>query len=159
VHPKVDYAYFKSGLSYLKLSPKAIDRDQDYLDDAIANFEIVLRNFPDTAYLSVTKANLKDARTRLARRSFYIGKFYYRTGEYIAAIPRFQEVVDKYSDTGLAEEALYFMTIANMKMNKLEAAKENFSRLSLDHPQSKYLPKLQEKLIKKAEKQQKAEAL
>src|SRR3989338_6503626 len=95
-HPKLDYAYYKTGLSYLKQSPKAIDRDQEYLDSAISNFQIVVHNFPDSAYMNITQANLAEARTRIAKRHFYVGRFYYRTGEYIASLPRFKEIVNSY---------------------------------------------------------------
>ncbi len=152
VHPKVDYAYFKSGLSYLRQSPKAIDRDQEYLDSAIANFEIELRNFPGSAYTELTRENLKEARTRIARRNYYVGHFYWRTGEYLASIPRFKEIADNYKDTGLAEKALYYMTLANLKMHKTEDAKDAFSQLSLDFPKSKYISELEGKMMKAVSK-------
>lgn len=151
-HQKTDYAYYKSGLSYLKETPKAIDRDQEYLDDAIANFEIVIRGFPDTPYLNLAQTYLTEAKAKLAKRSFYIGRFYYKTGEYLAAIPRFQEVADNYRDTGLADRALYFATLANIKLDRLEEAKATFSKMSLEHPNSKYIPVLEKKLIKAVKK-------
>src|SRR3989338_4850188 len=40
-HSKADYAYYKSGISYLKNTPKAVGRDQQYLDLAVKNFELV----------------------------------------------------------------------------------------------------------------------
>lgn len=146
-HPKADYAYYKSGLSYLKQSPKAIDRDQEYLDNAIADFEIVQRSFPDSTYINVNQENLLTARKRVAEHHFYIGRFYYKTGEYLAAIPRFQEIVSKYKDSGLCEKSLYYTTIANLKLDKLDSAKEAFSTLSLEYSKSKYIKKLENKLI------------
>ena len=152
MHPKADYAYYKVGLSYLYQSPKALDRDQEYLDDAIQYFELVLRSYPNTPYLSITKTYLLDARTRMAKRNLYVGRFYYRTGEYIAAVPRFEVVYDNYKDTGLGEKALNYSTLSNIKLNRFEAAKANYSLLLMQYPGSKYIPKLQKRLIQAAEK-------
>lgn len=151
-NPKVDYAYYKSGLSYLKQTPKAIDRDQEYLPNAIADLEIVKRNFPESPYYSLAKTYLTEARTKVAKRHFYIGRFYYRTGEYLAAIPRFQEIADNYKDSGLAEKSLYLITVSNLELKRLEEAKISFSQLSIEYPSSKYLKDLEGRLIDMAKK-------
>ena len=158
-HPKIDYAYFKSGLSYLKQTPKAIDRDQEYLDAAMVNFEIVKRNFSDSVYANVNNEDLMDARKRVAEKNFYVGHFYYRTGEYIAAIPRFQIVAKDHRDSGLADKSLYFITRANLKLSRLEDAKESFSTLSVEYPSSKYVKELENRLIRASEKEAKKDPL
>ena len=147
-HHRVDYAYYKMGLSYLKETPKAIDRDQEYLDAAISNFKVVLQGFTQSAYYDLADKEFKAAREKIARRHFYVGRFYYRTGEYIAAIPRFKEVLDKFSESLVAERSAYLMTISNLKLKRIEDAKESFSGLATKFPQSKYIPELEKKLIK-----------
>lgn len=147
-HSKADYAYYKAGLSYLKQSPKAIDRDQEYIDDAIANFQIMEHNFPGSAYRSITTANLNEARSRVAKRHFYVANFYYRTGEYISAIPRFKEVADNFADSGLADKALYLMTLSNIELSKIEEAKVAYSRLLAEYPKSKYIKPAEQKMIR-----------
>lgn len=151
-HPKVDYAYYKTGLSYLNYSPKAIDRDQEYLDDAIANFQIVELNFPSSPYININRANLNEANTRLAKRHFYIGKFYYKTGEYIAAIPRFKEVYENFKETNLAEEALNFAILSNIKLDRLEDAKVAFGILTTQYPKSRFVAKTEGSLIRAVKK-------
>ncbi len=153
LHPysgKADYAHYRIGVSYFKESPKAIDRDQSYLDDAIDHLRIVVRRYPRSAYRGLAKATLEVARRRLAKRNYYIGRFYYRTGEYIAAIPRFIEVAERYPDSGIADKALYMAVKANLKLDRLEGAKEAFSILSLAFPKSPYVPKAERKLLSAA---------
>ncbi|MBI2091653.1 MAG: outer membrane protein assembly factor BamD [Deltaproteobacteria bacterium] len=152
IHQKTAYAYFKTGLSYLRHSPKAIDRDQEYIDDAIANFQIVINSYPDGEYFELAKANLLEARTKVAKRHFYIGRFYFKTGEYIASIPRFQEIADNYKDSGLAEKSLSNIALANLELKRLENAKVAFSRLASEYPQSKYISKIEKKLISAVKK-------
>jgi len=149
MYPKVDYAYYKTGLSYLKQSPKAVARDQEYLQPAITNFEIVEQNFPDSTYSELNKHYLTEARTLIAERNYYVAHFYYRTGEYLAAIPRFEIVATQFKDSGLADKALFYAGISNIRLKRIEEAKENYSRISIEYPNSKYLKKLERRLLDK----------
>src|SRR3989338_10546186 len=63
-HAQVDYATYRTGLSYLKELPKAIDRDQQYLEQAIDLFEKVIVNFPESAYQKPAAHDLADAKRR-----------------------------------------------------------------------------------------------
>ncbi len=142
-HEKIGYAYYRIGLCYLKESPKAVDRDQEYLDDAIRYFEFAM-NVPSVK--DVAKEKWREARTRVARRHFYIGRFYYRTHEYVSAIPRFNEVVTNYSGLGLDERALYLMGDSYRRLTEKERVLEILSVFDQHFPQSPYRKKLARKI-------------
>lgn len=146
-HPKADYAYYRSGVAYYKESPKAIDRDQEYLDDAIAQLRMVLRRYPSSPYAELSRATLHVALNRVAKRNFYIGRYYYRTGEYLAAIPRFQEVATNFPDSGLADLSLYRVIEANLGLGRFDEARIAFSDLSMKYPKSKYVKPAERKLL------------
>jgi len=146
--PKADYAHYKTGLSYLRFSPKALDRDQEYLEPAIMHFEIVQRNYPDSPYAELNNNYHKEARTRIAKRHFYIGRFYFKTGEYISSIPRFLEIANNYRDSGLGDKALYYATIANLRLKKIDGARDTFSKLSLDYSGSRYINELEGRMLR-----------
>lgn len=148
MHPKSDYAHYRIGLCYFKESPKAIDRDQEYLEEAIVHLRAVVRRYPGSKYRKVAIKTLREARTRVARRQYYIGRFYYRTGQYIAAIPRFMEVAERYPDSGLADKALYMVVDSNLSLNSIEAARAAFSSLSVQYPKSKYTRKAEKKMLR-----------
>jgi len=154
-HSKVPYAHYKAGLSYYKESPKAIDRDQSYLDDAMEHLRIVVRRYPRSDSATPAKLILHDARKRIAERNFYIGNFYYRTGEYLACVPRFWTVVRKYPDSGLAPKALYKLVEANIQLGQLENAKQAFGTLSTSFPDSKYTKRAEKKLLRAAKEKSK----
>lgn len=145
-HPKSDYAFYRTGASYLKESPKAIDRDQEYLDDAIKYLAYVVRNHPRSTYYDLAAKDLDEALTRLAKRNFYIGKFYYRTREYIACLPRFADVVTDFPGSGLVDRSLYMITLANLKLGRVEDAKFAYSKLATDFPGSKWTRKAEKKM-------------
>lgn len=145
-HPRADYARYMAGVSYLKESPKAIDRDQEYLGKAIEHLRFVVTRYSRGPYTDLAAKDLALAQQRMAKRQFYIGRFYYRTGEYLACIPRFSEVVEKYPSSGFTERSLYLMTVANLGLKRLEDARQSYSKLSLDFPSSKWTRKAERKL-------------
>jgi len=145
-NPKVDYAHYRMGAAYLKESPKAIDRDQEYLDNAIDHLSFVVKRYPNSAYFDLAARDLYEALRRVARRHFYIGRFYYRTHEYIACLSRFEEVVQNYPKSGLADRSLYMMTDANLKLGRLDDARMAFSKLSVEYPESKWTKKAEKKM-------------
>lgn len=155
ISPRGDYAHLRAGLSFLKESPKAIDRDQEYLDDAIKHLRNVLLRYSDSRYRGLASANLAIAQRRVARRHFYVGRFYYRTGEYIACIPRFMEVAEDYPDSGLADKALYMAVKANLGLDQIEGAKAAFGELSTKYPDSKYTKKAEHKLLRAVKRETK----
>jgi len=144
-HEKIGYAYYRIGLCYMKENPKAIDRDQKYLETAIQYFELAL-NRVSGDLREVVLEKWREARTRIARRHFYVGRFYHRTGEYIAALPRFQEIVTNYTGLGLDERALYMMGDSYVRLKERERALEILGVFEQHFPNSKYRKKLAGKL-------------
>ncbi len=141
-HPKLPYVYYQAGLCYLRESPKAIDRDQQYLDESIGYLEIGVRYFPGSAYQDVTRDALKEARRRLAARELYVGKFYYKRKEFRSSITRFIKIIDQYEGLGHDEEAIYLMAKAYLELQERSKAFEVTALLKSRHPNSPYLDKL-----------------
>jgi outer membrane protein assembly factor BamD len=154
-HPKTDYAHYRIGLCYFKESPKAIDRDQEYLNEAIVHLRAVVRRYPNSKYHKAAVNTLREARTRVAKRQYYIGRFYFRTGEYIASIPRFMEVAERYPDSGLAAKSLYMVVRANLGLSRVAAARAAFSELSVRYPDSEYTKKAERKMLHAVKKEEK----
>ncbi|MDO8643551.1 MAG: outer membrane protein assembly factor BamD [bacterium] len=145
-HPKLDYVTYRAGLSYLKASPKAVDRDQEYLDDALAYLDASVYRYPGSAYEPVSREKREETRLRMGRRQMYVGQFYYKTKEYVASIPRFQEVTDHYADLGLDEKAYYTMGLAYLKLSQKGKALKALEALETKYPASRYRKKLARKL-------------
>jgi outer membrane protein assembly factor BamD len=83
---------------------------------------------------------------RIAKRHFYIGRFYHKTGEYKAAIPRFQEILTNYTGLGLDEKSLYLMGESYERIKEKERALEILSVFEQHFPESRYRKKLASKL-------------
>lgn len=144
-HEQIGYAYYRAGLSYLREAPKAIDRDQQYLKEAIHYLELA-SGYTTGELKDVSLEKLREARVRIAKRHFYIGRFYHRTGEYLAAIPRFEEVVTQFSGLGFDERALYLLGDSYRRLNDKEKGLEILSVFEQHFPQSAYRKKLAQKI-------------
>lgn len=141
-HEKVPYAYYKAGLSYLNETPKDIDRDQNYLDSAVSFLEIVLKYYPHTPYAGMAKVYHDKARLKKARKHFYIGRFYFKNREYLAAIPRFQMIVMDYSKLGLDEKSFFYLVKSYVRTSQKELAMQYLDVFKEHYPQSKFVKKL-----------------
>jgi outer membrane protein assembly factor BamD len=148
LHPtyeRIDYVYYRTGQSYLKESPKAVDRDQQYLDDATHYFTLVMNN-PTSEHRQIAREKWVEVQRRTAARSFYIARFYYKTGEIRSAIPRFEEVVIKYPYLGYDEKALFYLGLSYLKIGEEKKAEELIGVFDQHYPKSRYKKRLEKKI-------------
>lgn len=141
-HERAAYAYYKGGLSYLKASPKAKDRDQTYLDGAVRLLQTVVSFYRNSEYAEPAQTALNEARLKQAERHFYVGRFYYRFKEYLAAAPRFQTVVTEFSQLGLDEESFYYLIQSYKKTGQKDLAEKYLQVFKESYPTSKYVKRL-----------------
>lgn len=140
-HEKMPYAYYRAGMCYFKESPKAIDRDQKYLEDALHYLDTATQ-YVDSEYYDLAKEKAREVRRKLAARHFYVGKFYFRTKEYRAAIPRFNEIVTHYTDLGFDEKALFLMGESYRRLDIKDKSLEVLGVLEQHFPNSPHRKKL-----------------
>ncbi len=143
-HPldaRADYAFYRMGAAYFAAAPKAIDRDQEHLDEAVKAFETQLQLFPQSKYHEATQSALRSARIRLGKRHYYIGNFYYRTGEYLAAIPRLSTAISEYPEIPELPRAAYQLARAYLKMNDADDARRVYSAMESQLPKNPWTVK------------------
>lgn len=133
-HERVDYAYYRLGLAHLSGTPSAVDREQSSLPDAIEAFDIVWKTFPDSAYAKIAKLKADEARTRVGLQNFYVARFYYRTKEYRAAIPRLAAILDYNSGTPLSQDAAHMKLKSHLALGELDQAKTVAGYLQQEFP-------------------------
>jgi outer membrane protein assembly factor BamD len=104
-HEKVPYAMFRVGKSYFSDIPSPISRDLTSATKALDAYNEFIRRFPDHALTGEARNDANQIRNLLAEKELYIGNFYYKRDQYDSAKPRFQKILDLYSDTASANEA------------------------------------------------------
>lgn len=109
LHPgsrSAPYAYYLIGISHYA-QIQDVRRDQRITRQAHDALLEVIRRFPDTDYARDAKAKFELTRDQLAAKEMTVGRFYQRDELYLAAISRFQTVVEVYPNTSHAPEALH----------------------------------------------------
>ena len=77
----------------------------------------------------------------LGGKEIEIGRFYQRTGKWLAAQLRFQNVVENYQTTSHAAEALYRLTETSLALGLPTEAKKYAAVLGANYPGSDWYDK------------------
>ena len=131
------YAQYIMGLAYYRQIPD-VTRDQKEAARAAAAMREVFEKYPDSEYADDARAKLRIARDQLAGKEMQVGRYYLERREYVAAINRFKNVVDVYSDSRHVEEALARLTEAYYAMGLTREAQAAASVLGQNFPDSQW---------------------
>ena len=105
-HPKTDYVVFRTGLSYYKQLPDSIDRDLTLANDAIYNFNELIKRFPASEYLKEAEEYRQKAFLMLNEKELYIADFYLKQEYYDSSLARYESAYKKFTGIGLEPRAL-----------------------------------------------------
>jgi outer membrane protein assembly factor BamD len=150
LHPssdKLDYAYYRAGLAYQNQLPKSIDRDLGAINEAENNFAAVFRRFPESPYAELAQAKFNEIRGRSAKKDMYVGRFYYKYGQYRAAIPRFLEVLQDYPTLGFDEDALFHLAFSFYRLGIQDKAVGAAQIMQEKFPNTKKTKKVVQKIL------------
>ncbi len=136
-HPDVPYVEFQRGLCYYQ-QILSKDRDQEATEKALTAFQNVVSNYPDSIFAQKAREKITFCRRRLAENDLYIARFYLRKREYPAAEKRAALVSERYPESGIGDEALYYLAIALHKQERNPEALTPLTRLVEDYPQSPF---------------------
>lgn len=109
LHPgykHIDYAYYLKALCYYDRI-LAVTRDQKNTREALNALEAVAKKFPDTKYGRDAQLKIDLVYDHLAGKEMSVGRYYMKQRLYLAAINRFQTVIDAYQRTTHVPEALH----------------------------------------------------
>ena len=136
-HQDVAYAYYLIGISYYE-QISDVGRDQKMTEQALAAFDELLRRFPGSEYARDAELKADLARDHLAGKEMSIGRYYLRRGQYVAAINRFNNVVERYQTTTHVPEALHRLTEAYLALGLDQEAQKNAAVLGYNFPSSQW---------------------
>lgn len=126
----IPYVIYQIGTCYYKMR-RSYDREQSYSKKAIASYQRLLQNFPESPYKAEAEKRIKELRELLAQHELYVAKFYYKIKYYRGAYERILYIINNYPDTYTAKIAqklvLTYYQKALLETNELvEGAKKDF---------------------------------
>jgi outer membrane protein assembly factor BamD len=152
IHPgnrEAPYAFYLISLCYYEQIAD-VSRDQKITEQALDSLNEVIRRFPQSEYAADAKLKLDLVNDHLAGKEMEIGRFYERSGQWLAAEIRFQTVIDKYQTTSHTPEALYRLTETNLALGIPDQAKTYAAVLGANYPGNEWYEKAYELIGKKA---------
>lgn len=138
IHPgnkDAPYAYYLIALCYYE-QISDVQRDQAITQQALTALQEVNRRFPRTEYAADARLKLDLVNDHLAGKEMEIGRFYEKSGKWLSAQLRFQNVAEKYQTTSHAPEALYRLTETSLALGVPEEAKRYAAVLGANYPGS-----------------------
>lgn len=117
------------------LSPDP-ERDQAYTNDAIGICRNVVVDYAGTPQSMEAATIANEMRMKLAEKEFLNADFYFRRKLYDSAIKYYEFVVQLFSETEFAPEALKGIYLCNMAIGYEDLAEEARARLLESYPDS-----------------------
>ena len=135
MHEDIAFAYYLKALSYyMQISNVQLDQSRTFL--AKKSFEDVTTLFPKTKYSIDAALNIDLVNDHLAGKEMDVGRYYLMQNNPIAAINRFQIIVDDYQTTSHIPEALYRLVESYLMLGISNEAKNYAAVLGHNYPDS-----------------------
>jgi len=120
LHPKnkaIPYVIYQEGMCHF-LTMNRTDLDQTSAKKALKEFERLRRAFPDEPFSLMAQKRIRKCLKNLAEYEFYVGHFYYRSGHYVAALKRFEYLINQYPDLGQYGKTFVYIAKCKEKLAK-----------------------------------------
>lgn len=138
LHPgnrDIAYAYYLRAVSYYEQIVD-VGRDQRITRLALDGLQEVVRRFPDSEYARDSKLKIDLTFDHLAGKEMDIGRFYQRREEHLAAINRFQAVIEHFDTTTHVPEALHRLVESYVALGIRPEAQRTAAVLGFNFPGS-----------------------
>jgi outer membrane protein assembly factor BamD len=152
IHPgnkDAPYAYYLIAMSYYE-QISDVERDQRITRQALDALTELQRRYPDTQYAADARLKIDLVNDHLAGKEMEIGRFYERSGRWLAAQIRFQNVIENYQTTSHTPEALYRLTETSLALGVLDEAKKYAAVLGANYPGTEWYERAYELIGDKA---------
>ena len=136
-HINNDYAHFILAMCYYE---NIVDEKRDLapLINSKKEFELIIREYPDTDFALDAKFKIELIKDRLAGKEMFIGRHYLKSKKWIPALNRFKNVLENYETTVYVEEALFRLVETNYKIGLVEESKKYANLLGYNYGSSEW---------------------
>ena len=140
IHPgneDAPYASYLIAMSYYQQIAD-VTRDQKITQQATDSFNELIRRYPQSRYAGDARLKLDLLNDHLAGKEMEIGRYYQRSGKWLAATLRFRNVIDKYQTTSHTPEALERLVESYLNLGIPSEAKKAAAVLGANYPGTKW---------------------
>ncbi len=134
-HKNIDYVYYMRAVSYFEqISGENFDGQNNI--EAKKNFQELLNRFPESEYAKDSRQKLIFINENIAAKDMEVAIFYLNQKEYLAALGRYNKVIEKYPKSKFIPEALYRLVEIYIILGMKEEAEKAASVIVYNYPKS-----------------------
>jgi outer membrane protein assembly factor BamD len=140
IHPgnkDAPYAHYLIAMSHYQ-QIEDVTRDQASTANAANAFGELMRRYPESRYASDARLKLDLINDHLAGKEMEVGRFYQRSGKWLAATLRFRKVVEQYQTTNHTPEALERLVESYLVLGIPQEAQKAAAVLGRNYPGSEW---------------------
>lgn len=156
--PFVDDALYKTALSYYELSPK-FSLDQKFTYEALKAARTFMDFFPSSELFPEVQKIYDQINYKLARKMLRNARTYVSLSEWESAVIYIDLFLERFFDSEFRVDALYLKGYAFFRLRDFNKAEIILSKLNTDFPESEYVEKVNEILLKIQEKRKELDKL
>ena len=136
-HKDLVYVYYLLGISYYE---QIVDEKKDLQSilNAKENFDLIVKNYPNTEYAIDSEFKLDLIDDILAAKEMYLGRYYFDRKKWISAINRFREIIDNYDTTIYTQEALHRLVEVHYTIGLIDEAEKYAQLLGYNYQSSQW---------------------
>ena len=156
VHPgnkDAPYAQYLIGMGYYQ-QVASVARDQRNTELALGAFGELVRRYPESRYASDARLKMDLLSDQLAGKEMEIGRYYERSGKWLAANLRFRKVVEDYQTTSHTPEALERLVETYLALGIPQEAHKAAAVLGANYPGSEWYERAYRLIQRHAPQQQ-----
>ena len=112
--------------------------DQTAARRAHTELKVLATRYPESIYAKQAENRMRVCEDNIAASEMNVGRYYLKTGNYVAAINRFKVVISDYQTTAHVEEALMRLTEAYVALGVVQEAQTAAAVLGHNYPDSKW---------------------
>ena len=136
----ISYANYLIGICYYEMIEDE-KRDIGPILKAKKQFEIIIDKYPNTDFALDAKFKLDLIQDILASKEMYLAKHYLKKNKWIAAINRYQIIIEEYDETIFVEEALHRLVEINYRLGMMEESKKYANLLGYNYKSGEWYKK------------------
>jgi outer membrane protein assembly factor BamD len=144
LHPrdaKVDYVQYRLGMAAFKdipsdlfIEPPSYERDQSEVHIALDLMLKLVKAHPDSTYIPDANKVIVKCQDKLAMHELYVARFYESRMKWGGVASRSEGLAQEYAASTLVPEALALAIHARVKLDDVEAARQDMERLVAMNP-------------------------
>jgi len=136
-HKNIDYAYYMKAMCYYEQIENE-NLDGQYNTKSIENFKEIINRFPDSEYTKDSLQKIIAVNANIAAKHMNVGLFYLKNKKYLAAMKRYNIVLENHSKSKFVPEALYRLVEIYYILGLEEDAYKTAAVIGHNYPTSKW---------------------